>query len=210
MVTKNNKDNGFTSILYAVGAKPLDNWEYVVKNGHIKRLLDPDIQSPSIEIIGANVDANFIYTPTSKNKSLEIKMPTIVLLIKNLLKYFKFEVTVIDDKHNERVFISSNFQTLTRIKGNTCSLPMKLEDGWNQIHINFEEFVKKAFGTNYVETKRVKINANCRIRRIYFTQFPVNYKKIPPDYKVFAAIEEDEEDNTEKNQNVVIEEDQEI
>ena len=61
--------------------------------------------------------------------------------------------------------------------------------------------------TNYVETKRVKINANCRIRRIYFTQFPVNYKKIPQDYKVFAAIEED---NTEKNQNVVIEEDQEI
>ena len=84
---------------------------------------------------------------------------------------------------------------------------MKLEDGWNQIHINFEEFVKKAFGTNYVETKRVKINANCRIRRIYFTQFPDNKKKIPQDYKVFAAIEED---NTEKNQNVVIEEDQEI
>ena len=205
MVTKNNKDNGFTSILYAVGAKPLDNLEYCVKNGHIKRILDQDIQSPSIEIIGANVDANFFYTPVSKTRSLEIKMPTIVLLIKNLLKYFKFEVTVIDDKHNERVFISSNFQTLTRVKGNICSLPMKLEDGWNQIHINFEEFVKKAFGTNYVETKRVKINENCRIRRIYFTEFPVNYKKIPPDYKVFAAIEED---NSEKNQNVVIEEDE--
>ena len=48
MVTKNNKDNGFTSILYAVGTKPLDNWEYCVKNGHIKRILDQDIQSPSI------------------------------------------------------------------------------------------------------------------------------------------------------------------
>ena len=178
-----------------------------MKNGHIKRLLDSDIQSPSIEIIGANVDTNFIYTPSNRNKSLEIKMPTIVLLIKNILKYFKFEVTVIDDKHNERVFISSNFQTLTRVKGNTCSLPMKLEDGWNQIHINFEDFVRKAFGTNYVETKRVKINANCRIRRIYYTEFPVNYKKIPPDYKVFAAIEED---YTDKNQNVVIEEDQEL
>ncbi len=31
-------------------------------------------------------------------------MPTIVLLIKNLLKYFKFEVTVIDDKKIERTF----------------------------------------------------------------------------------------------------------
>ena len=36
---------------------------------------------------------------------------------------------------------------------NICSLPMKLEDGWNQVHINFEDFVKKAFGTNYMETK---------------------------------------------------------
>ena len=110
MVTKASKDNGFISILYAVGAKPLENWDFTVKNGHIKRLLDPDIQSPSIEIIGANVDANFIYTPTSKNKSLEIKMPTIVLLIKNLLKYFKFEVTVIDDKHNERVLFLQIFR----------------------------------------------------------------------------------------------------
>lgn len=83
-------------------------------------------------------------------------MPTIVLLIKNLLKYFKFEVTVIDDKHNERVFISSNFQTLTRVKGNTCSLPMKLEDGWNQIHINFEEFVKKHLGLIMWRQKELK------------------------------------------------------
>ena len=109
MVTKNNKDNGFTSILYAVGAKPLDNWEYVVKNGHIKRLLDPDIQSPSIEIIGANVDANFIYTPTCKNKSLEIKMPTIVLLIKNLLKYYKIRLKYIEILV---VFLSDHFHIL--------------------------------------------------------------------------------------------------
>ena len=208
MVTKASKDNGFISILYAVGAKPLENSDFTVKNGHIKRLLDPDIQSPAIEIIGANVDSNFIFSPANPKKSLEIKMPTIVLLIKNLLKYFKFEVTIIDDKKIERTFKASNFQTLTRVKGNVCSLPMKLEDGWNQVHINFEDFVKKAFGTNYVETKRVQINANCRIRRIYFTEFPVNYKKIPPEYKVFAAIEED---TSEKNpKDVVIEEDQEI
>ena len=62
MSSKNNpKDNGFLSILYAIGTKPLQNWDFSVKNGHIKRLLDPDIQSPSIEIIGANVDVNYIY-----------------------------------------------------------------------------------------------------------------------------------------------------
>ena len=66
-----------------MGAKPLDNWDFIVKNGHIKRLLDPDIQSPALEIIGANVDSNFIFSPANPKMSLEIKMPTIVLLIKN-------------------------------------------------------------------------------------------------------------------------------
>ena len=64
MNNKNNsKDNGYTSILYAIGTKPLQNWDFSVKNGHIKRILDADIQSPSIEIIGANVDSNYIYIP---------------------------------------------------------------------------------------------------------------------------------------------------
>ena len=202
----NNKDNGFTSILYAVGTKPLQNWDFSVKNGHIKRLLDPDIQSPSIEIIGANVDSNYIFTPHDPKKSLGIKMHTIVLLVKNLQKYFEFSVNIIDDKKIERTFKASNFQTLTRVKGNFCSLPMKLEDGWNQVHIKLDDFCKKAFGTNYKETKRVQIHANCRIRRIYFTEFPVNYRKIPPEYKVFAAVEED---TTDKSPKEVIEEDQE-
>ena len=89
MSSKNNpKDNGFLSILYAIGTKPLQNWDFSVKNGHIKRLLDPDIQSPSIEIIGANVDVNYIFTPQDQKKSLGIKMPTIVLLIyKNILNF---------------------------------------------------------------------------------------------------------------------------
>ncbi|MCQ2819224.1 MAG: CFAP20 family protein [archaeon] len=188
------KDNGFYSLLYAIGSNPLDGWSFNVKNGHIKRLKDQDIRSPSIEIIGANVESNYIVTPVDNKQSLGIKMPTIVLLIKNLQKYFEFSITVLDDKKIRRVFKSSNFQTLTRVKGNFCSLPMKLEDGWNQIHINFIDFVQKAFGTNYVETVAVQINANCRIRRIYFTEFADfenNYRKIPPEYKVFAAIEED-------------------
>ena len=207
MNSKATKNNGFQSILYAIGTKPLENWEFSVRNGHIKRLVDPDIQSPSIEIIGANVDANYIYTPADPKKSLGIKMPTIVFLIKNLMKYFEFAVTIIDDKNIERTFKSTNFQTLTRVKGNFCSLPMKLEDGWNQVHIDLDDFCKKAFGTNYRETKRVQINANVRIRRIYFTEFPVDYKKIPPEYKVFAAVEEDNSDKQPKD--VVIEEDQE-
>ena len=79
---------------------------------------------------------------------------------------------------------------------------MKLEDGWNQIHINFEEFVKKAFGTNYVETKRVKINANCRIRRIYFTDQLLSSKSIPAEYKAFSNQNEDNEEQQLQQQQI--------
>ena len=98
MNNKNNsKDNGYTSILYAIGTKRLQNWDFSVKNDHIKRILDADIQSLSIEIIGANVDSNYIYIPQVPKKSLGIKMHIIVLLNKNLQKYFEFSVNIMKE-----------------------------------------------------------------------------------------------------------------
>jgi hypothetical protein len=46
---------------------------------------------------------------------------------------------------------------------------MRLDDGWNQIQFNLSDFTRRAYGTNYIETLRVQIHANCRIRRIYFS-----------------------------------------
>ena len=34
---------------------------------------------------------------------------------------------------------------------------------------NLADFTRRAYGTNYVETLRVQIHANCRIRRVYFS-----------------------------------------
>ena len=41
--------------------------------------------------------------------------------------------------------------------------------GWNQIQFNLSDFTRRAYGSNYIETLRVTIHANCRIRRIYFS-----------------------------------------
>jgi hypothetical protein len=64
---------------------------------------------------------------------------------------------------------------------------MKLDEGWNQIHFNLTDFTRRAYGTNYLETLRVQIHANCRIRRIYFTDQLLSNKKIPNEYKAFSA-----------------------
>lgn len=188
---KNTIQSGFLSILYAIGLKPLQYWGLAVKNGHIKRVVDSDMQSSVLEIIGANVNLNYISHPADEKTTLGITMPNLVFQVKNLRKYFTFEVTVLDDKNILRTFKICNFHTLTRVKTNLCIVPLRLEEGWNQIFFNLADFVKRAYSTNYKETVRIQIHANCRLKRVYFTDQPQNSRKIPPEYKAFICVEEE-------------------
>lgn len=36
-------------------------------------------------------------------------------------------------------------------------MPLRLDDGWNQIQFNLADFTRRAYGTNYVETLRVQV-----------------------------------------------------
>ena len=60
---RNTYQAGFLSILYAVGAKPLEQWASHVEAGFIKRITDPDINSCVIEIMGTNIATNYITCP---------------------------------------------------------------------------------------------------------------------------------------------------
>lgn len=64
-------------------------------------------------------------------------------------------------------------------------MPMRLDEGWNQIQFNLSDFTRRAYGTNYVETLRVQIHANCRIRRIYFSDRLYSEEELPPEFKLF-------------------------
>lgn len=196
---KNTYLTDYFSILYSIGLKPLDKWGLEVKNGHIKRVIDNDMASSVLEIIGANINHNYIVIPSTEKTTLSINLPNLVFQIKNLKKYFSFEVTVLDNKDIVRTFKACNFHTLTRVKTNLCLIPLKLDDGWNQIFFDLKDFVRRAYNTNYKETLSLKINANCRIKRVYFTNQPQYSKKIPPEYKAFICVEEDSADKNEKN-----------
>jgi hypothetical protein len=68
-----------------------------------------------------------------------------------------FELTVMDDKGVKRRFRASNFQSVTRVRPYICTMPLRLDEGWNHVQMNLAEFCKKAYGTNYVETLRVQV-----------------------------------------------------
>jgi hypothetical protein len=60
--------------------------------------------------MSTNVSTTFITCPGDLTKTLGIKLPFLVMLIKNLKKYFSFEVQVLDDKNVRRRFRASNYQ----------------------------------------------------------------------------------------------------
>ena len=63
---------------------------------------------------------------------------------------------------------------------------MRWDDGWNQIQFNLSDFTRRAYGTNYIETLRVQIHANCR--RIYFSDRLYSEEELPPEFKLFLPI----------------------
>ncbi|KAG6927033.1 cilia and flagella associated protein 20, partial [Chelydra serpentina] len=186
---KNTFQSGFLSVLYSIGSKPLQIWDKKVRNGHIKRITDNDIQSLVLEIEGTNVSTTYITCPADPKKTLGIKLPFLVMIIKNLKKYFTFEVQVLDDKNVRRRFRASNYQSTTRVKPFICTMPMRLDDGWNQIQFNLSDFTRRAYGTNYIETLRVQIHANCRIRRVYFSDRLYSEDELPAEFKLYLPVQ---------------------
>ncbi|KAF0024561.1 hypothetical protein F2P81_023363 [Scophthalmus maximus] len=160
-----------------------------VRNGHIKRITDKDIHSLVLEVEGTNISTTYITCPADPRKTLSIKLPFLVMIVKNLKKYFTFEVQVIDGKKVRRRFRASNYQSTTRVKPFICTMPMRLDDGWNQIQFNLSDFTRRAYGTNYVETLRVQIHANCRIRRVYFSDRLYSEDELPAEFKLYLPVQ---------------------
>jgi hypothetical protein len=99
---RNTYQSGFLSILYSIGSKPLQIWDKKVRNGHIKRITDPDIQSSVLEIMGTNVSTTFIQCPADPKKTLGIKLPFLVMIIKNVGKFI-----FCNSVHNENLYATA-------------------------------------------------------------------------------------------------------
>ncbi|GKD12557.1 cilia- and flagella-associated protein 20, partial [Tanacetum coccineum] len=81
------------------------------------------------------------------------------------------------------------FLAMTRVKPFICTMPLKMDDGWNQIQLNLADLTRRAYGTNYVETLRVQVHANCRLRRIYFSDRLYSEEELPPEFKLYLPMQ---------------------
>ncbi|XP_061602076.1 cilia- and flagella-associated protein 20-like [Cololabis saira] len=186
---KNTLQGGFLSILFSIGSKPLQIWNKKVRNGHIRRVTDDEIHSSVLEIEGTNPSTTYITCPRDPETTLGIRLPFFIMIVKNLKKYFSLEVEVLDDKNIRRWFRCSNYQSATQVNSFNCAMPMRLGDGWNQLQFNLSDLTRTAYGTNYTETLRVQIHANCRLRRVYFSDRLYSEDEIPAAFKIYKPVQ---------------------
>ena len=59
----------------------------------------------------------------------------------------------------------------------------------SEINIVNLDFTRRAYGTNYIETLRVQIHANCRIRRVYFSDRLYSEDELPAEFKLYLPVQ---------------------
>lgn len=179
------------TILHSLGSKPLDKWQVHCKNGSVKRLLDQNLKSSVIELRASLTSSTLISSPI-----LTIKLSHLSLILKLIEnRFFSFEVELLDSSNTKRRFRAANFQREAKVDDFICCMPLKLSHevgagNWNIVKLDLASLTERVFGTRFVETKRVSVNANCRLRRIYFTQRPYSNHELPADYQVLEAPRE--------------------
>ena len=97
---------GFISLLYSIGDKPLSLWsKYISPDGKVRRVTDDTLNGDKvIEITGPHdvpICTN-IACPSDSMEVLNIKLPILVLIIKNLDSKLKFEFQVIS--YHKKIF----------------------------------------------------------------------------------------------------------
>jgi len=67
------------------------------------------------------------------------------------------------------------------------TMPICIDEGWNQLNLKLAEITSQSFNTTYVETVRVQVHANCRLRRIYFSDQLYKDDELPNAYRMLGT-----------------------
>jgi len=153
----------------------------------IRIINDAEVASPVVTVESNDCfDKTFIMFPDHNSKFIGTPFPILVLQIKNMNKFTGFEVNVSDENKRQRVFVSTNKQSLARLVGDQCSLPLVLQKGWNIIPIDLAALCQRVFNVKYKYCNRIRIFSNCRVRRIYFSKELYQENEVPEEYKIYG------------------------
>ena len=174
--------------------KPLQLWKVITPpqgsgdaaaTSWVKMVEDEDLKSQVLELFDDNVSMTRIECPSHPSENLAIGLPFLVLLVKNMKRYFTLEIELVDDTKKIRRFRCSNFQSEPRVKEDICTMPLLMEAGWNNITLDLKKMTETAYGTQYKEVNSVVVHSNTRIRRIFFAETLMAEENLPAEFRLF-------------------------
>eukprot|EP00937_MAST-01D_sp_MAST-1D-sp2_P000834 g834.t1 len=141
---------------------------------------DPELEQQCVEILGAQAGLHF---------GCDSILRYLVVHTKNLGKFFRIEIEVIDDSKQYRVFKASNTASMAHVdqRQGECTLPLQLADGWNHLCLDLETLTANAFDTAYLSCVQVRVFANCRLLRVYFQDRPYADAELPEYLQVLGG-----------------------
>lgn len=127
----------------------------------------------------------YIAFPANPDERIGTEFPVLNLQLKNMSKYVTVQCQCVDSTLTLRTFKFGNSQSIGRVVGNTCELPLQLTDGWNRLAIDLQYLCSSVYGTDYHSAVRVTVYASCRLRRVFFSgrQYK-RHSEMPPSLQL--------------------------
>ena len=150
----------FSSCVSVDGARQL---------GTLNMVRDLEVKSVCAEL---TTNGNFLDTSLSfpdADSFIGTPCRFLIFHVKNLKRKIAVEVEVEDTKGGVRTIICNTAQSVARLLPAYASLPLQLTDGWNKIALDLGSLTKACFRAEYKHANRVRIYANCRLRRVFFS-----------------------------------------
>lgn len=106
--------------------------------------------------------------PKHEWMALHVTLPHLVVVMRSFRRNFSFEVQVLDNKGFLRRFSVATYYNPYNLKklNFLCQIPLRLELGWNEIHLDLNDLLMRTYKTKLFETVKVMVHANCKIRQV--------------------------------------------
>ncbi|GBL89537.1 Cilia- and flagella-associated protein 20 [Araneus ventricosus] len=188
-ILHNILQSGLVTIFSSHGYDPLKYWSTHAGKGSIQRVRTPDIAGMALELMSSSFCTTYISAPEDARMKICCDMPILTLVLEYLNLPFTFELQLKDTRKMKRRYRISTCQLTSKLGTLTCNMPLALCRGWNKIEINLQELARWSYNSNYVEFLGIQIYANCRLRRVYFSDRKYSESELPDEYLMKDPIE---------------------
>jgi hypothetical protein len=122
---------------------------------------------PGIEVLELLGEGAVVDVPVN------IPLPFFVVHVKDVGRFFAFDLTLTDSSGATRSLHYSNHISYVRIAGSAASLPIVLTGlGWHLLRLDLGDVCARAFGTSFVACTHVALTSSARYSRVYFEAHP--------------------------------------